>query len=83
MSCPTLFEQSLLLLDGCYQCRNCSALDIVKDQNSHNDWYFNVVMGGAITCGLTEEYCWRLFEHLYRLQKSQFQPNIQLESKRY
>lgn len=33
-----------------------------------NDWYFNVVLRGAITCGLSEQYCWQLFEHMYRLQ---------------
>lgn len=36
-----------------------------------NDWYFNVVMRGAVTCGLSEQYCWHLFERMYRLQKSQ------------
>jgi cation transport regulator ChaC len=33
-----------------------------------NDWYFNVVLRGAVTCGLPEEYCWSLFNHMYRLQ---------------
>ncbi|WP_017659027.1 gamma-glutamylcyclotransferase [Baaleninema simplex] len=36
-----------------------------------NDWYFNVVLRGAVTCGLSEAYCWRLFEHMYRLQQQQ------------
>jgi cation transport regulator ChaC len=34
-----------------------------------NDWYFNVVLRGAITCGLPEQYCWQLFEHMYQLQQ--------------
>lgn len=34
-----------------------------------NDWYFNVVLRGAVTCGLPEEYCWQLFQHMYRLQQ--------------
>lgn len=37
-----------------------------------NDWYFNVVLRGALTCGLPEEYCWRLFNHMHQLQQSQF-----------
>jgi cation transport regulator ChaC len=34
-----------------------------------NDWYFNVVLRGAITCGLSEEYCWKLFHHMHQLQR--------------
>ncbi|BAY81323.1 hypothetical protein NIES267_07990 [Calothrix parasitica NIES-267] len=36
-----------------------------------NDWYFNVVLRGAITCKLPEEYCWGLFNHMNGLQSSQ------------
>ncbi|HAC65426.1 MAG TPA: gamma-glutamylcyclotransferase [Cyanothece sp. UBA12306] len=36
-----------------------------------NDWYFNVVLRGAITCGLSEEYCWWLFNHMQQLQLKQ------------
>jgi cation transport regulator ChaC len=36
-----------------------------------NDWYFDVVMRGATTCGLSEEYCWRLFDWMHRLQQQQ------------
>ena len=35
-----------------------------------NDWYFEVVMRGAITCKLSEEYCWKLFNYMRRLQKA-------------
>jgi cation transport regulator ChaC len=38
-----------------------------------NDWYFDVVLRGAITCGLPEEYCWKLFNHMYQLQQQQGQ----------
>ncbi len=38
-----------------------------------NDWYFNVVLRGAITCGLSEEYRWNLFNHMYQLQQYQWQ----------
>lgn len=33
-----------------------------------NDWYFDVVMRGAIACGLPEPYCWNLFDHMRHLQ---------------
>lgn len=36
-----------------------------------NDWYFDVVMRGATTCGLSEEYCWRLFDQMHQLQQQQ------------
>ena len=38
-----------------------------------NDWYFNVVLRGAITCGLSEEYRWKLFNHMYQLQQYQWE----------
>jgi cation transport regulator ChaC len=34
-----------------------------------NDLYFDTVLRGAITSGLSQEYCWRLFHHMYNLQK--------------
>ncbi len=33
-----------------------------------NDWYFNVVLRGAITCKLPESYCWQLFDYMRGLQ---------------
>lgn len=46
---------------------------VVVDKLSHelapNDWYFNVVLRGAVTCGLPEQYCWNLFNHMYQLQQ--------------
>ncbi len=38
-----------------------------------NDWYFNVVLRGAITCGLPEQYCWKLFEHMHHLQRNHWE----------
>ncbi len=35
-----------------------------------NDWYFNVVLRGAITCKLPETYCWQLFDYMRGLQQA-------------
>ncbi|MEL7224528.1 MAG: gamma-glutamylcyclotransferase [Cyanobacteria bacterium J06576_12] len=35
-----------------------------------NDWYFKTVIRGATTCGLSEHYCWELFEYMRRLQRT-------------
>jgi cation transport regulator ChaC len=42
----------------------------LEEEVAPNDWYFNVVLRGAVTCGLPEEYCWHLFNHMYKLQQS-------------
>lgn len=36
-----------------------------------DDWYFYVVMRGAITAGLSRDYSWRLFNHMKQLQRRQ------------
>ncbi len=41
----------------------------LSEEHAPNDWYFNVVLRGAVTCGLPEEYCWNLFNHMYQLQQ--------------
>ncbi|MDH6056231.1 gamma-glutamylcyclotransferase [Umezakia ovalisporum] len=41
----------------------------LTEELAPNDWYFNVVLRGAVTCGLPEEYCWHLFDHMYKLQQ--------------
>ncbi|MEA5616438.1 gamma-glutamylcyclotransferase [Cronbergia sp. UHCC 0137] len=41
----------------------------LTEEAAPNDWYFNVVLRGAITCGLPEEYCWSLFNHMHKLQQ--------------
>ena len=47
----------------------------VKEKLMHeiapNDWYLNVVLRGAYTCGLSEQYCWKLFHHMHYLQRTQ------------
>lgn len=35
-----------------------------------NDWYFSVVLRGAVTCKLPETYCWELFNHMRGLQQA-------------
>lgn len=42
-----------------------------------NDWYFNVVLRGAVTCGLPEQYCWQLFEHMHQLQQRHWHQTLQ------
>lgn len=44
-----------------------------------NDWYFNVVLRGAVTCGLPEHHCWQLFDHMHQLQQ-RYQPSQMLHS---
>lgn len=41
----------------------------LSEEMAPNDWYFNIVLRGAVTCGLPEEYCWSLFNHMYQLQQ--------------
>ncbi|MEM9002503.1 MAG: gamma-glutamylcyclotransferase [Cyanobacteria bacterium P01_F01_bin.86] len=36
-----------------------------------NDWYLSVVLRGAYTCGLPEQYCWQLLHHMHHLQQTQ------------
>jgi cation transport regulator ChaC len=42
-------------------------------EHAPNDWYFSVVLRGAITCGLPEPYCWQLFNHMHQLQQRHWQ----------
>lgn len=44
----------------------------LKEELAPNDWYFSVVMRGAVTCGLPEQYCWQLFNHMHQLQQQQW-----------
>lgn len=41
----------------------------LAEELAPNDWYFNVVLRGAVTCGLPEQYCWQLFNHMHQLQQ--------------
>ncbi|MEM8603225.1 MAG: gamma-glutamylcyclotransferase family protein [Cyanobacteria bacterium P01_H01_bin.121] len=47
--------------------RTYEVIEKLPAEIAPNDWYFNVVMRGAVTCGLSQPYCWQLFEHMTRL----------------
>jgi len=49
--------------------RTYTVVDKLTQELAPNDWYFNVVLRGALTCGLPEQYCWQLFDHMHRLQQ--------------
>ncbi|MDJ0845862.1 gamma-glutamylcyclotransferase [Crocosphaera sp.] len=51
--------------------RTYVVIDKLPQELAPNDWYLNVVLRGAVTCGLSEEYCWNLFNHMYQLQVQQ------------
>ncbi|OUL18139.1 gamma-glutamylcyclotransferase [Nostoc sp. RF31YmG] len=48
----------------------------LAEELAPNDWYCDVVIRGAITCGLSEQYCWNLFNHMYKLQQRHWQPQV-------
>jgi cation transport regulator ChaC len=43
----------------------------LRQELAPNDWYLQVVLRGAVTCGLSEDYCWWLFQHMHQLQQVQ------------
>lgn len=49
--------------------RTYVVVDKLAEELPPNDWYFNVVLRGAVTCGLSEQYCWQLFNHMHQLQQ--------------
>ncbi|HEY9887140.1 MAG TPA: gamma-glutamylcyclotransferase family protein [Candidatus Obscuribacterales bacterium] len=51
--------------------RTYTVQDKLDVEIAPNDWYFSVVLRGAYTCGLPEQYCWSLFEHMHHLQRTQ------------
>nr|WP_225938568.1 gamma-glutamylcyclotransferase [Leptothermofonsia sichuanensis] len=51
--------------------RTYVVVDKLPEELAPNDWYFNVVLRGAVTCGLSEQYCWNLFHHMNQLQQRQ------------
>jgi cation transport regulator ChaC len=48
--------------------RTYAVVDKTPVEIPPNDWYFNVVLQGAVTCKLPEQYCWQLFDHMRGLQ---------------
>lgn len=51
--------------------RTYTVIDKLGHERAPSDWYFDVVMRGALTCGLPEAYCWQLFNHMHQLQRQQ------------
>lgn len=52
--------------------RTYTVIEKQSEEYAPNDWYFNVVLRGAITCGLPEQYCWQLFHHMHKLQSASY-----------
>ncbi len=50
------------------QVRTYAVVQKTPREVAPNDWYFSVVLRGAITCQLPETYCWQLFQHMRSLQ---------------
>ena len=56
--------------DQCFpNTRTYTVVNKLTDEYAPSDWYFDVVMRGALTCGLPESYCWQLFDHMHQLQQ--------------
>ncbi|HEY9881445.1 MAG TPA: gamma-glutamylcyclotransferase [Leptolyngbyaceae cyanobacterium] len=53
------------------QTRTYTVMEKLTEETAPNDWYFNVVLRGALTCGLPEQYCWQLFHHMHTLQRQE------------
>jgi cation transport regulator ChaC len=45
----------------------------LTEELAPNDWYSDVVLRGAQACGLSQEYWWWLFNHIYQLQQGHYQ----------
>ncbi|MDJ0706482.1 MAG: gamma-glutamylcyclotransferase [Leptolyngbyaceae cyanobacterium MO_188.B28] len=56
--------------------RTYSVMAKLTRELAPNDWYFNVVLRGALTCGLPETYCWGLFHHMRQLQQQTWREQI-------
>jgi cation transport regulator ChaC len=52
--------------------RTYTVIEKLSAEHAPNDWYSNVVLRGAVTCGLPEQYCWNLFHHMHQLQQRDF-----------
>ena len=61
--------------------RTYVVVDKLDEELAPNDWYFNVVLRGAVTCGLPEPYCWQLFNHMHQLQQRHWQGQNWQESR--
>jgi cation transport regulator ChaC len=65
-------EQVEVMAGGCSYpaTRTYTVVSKLTQEMAPNDWYFNVVLRGAMTCGLPEQYCWQLFHHMHSLQQN-------------
>lgn len=54
--------------------RTYTVVSKLSQEIAPNDWYFSVVLRGAMTCGLPEQYCWQLFHHMHSLQQGDMKP---------
>ncbi|MGD1906255.1 MAG: gamma-glutamylcyclotransferase family protein [Leptolyngbyaceae cyanobacterium] len=64
------------------QVRTYTVMEKLTREIAPNDWYFSVVLRGAQTCGLPEQYCWKLFHHMHQLQQGEQQLNTCLPVRR-
>jgi len=60
--------------------RTYTVIEKLTEEHAPNDWYFNVVLRGAVTCGLPEPYCWQLFHHMHNLQQRAYRQVETLQS---
>ncbi|WP_425218155.1 gamma-glutamylcyclotransferase [Tumidithrix helvetica] len=58
--------------------RTYTVIQKLTEELAPNDWYFNVVLQGAVVCGLSQGYRWQLFEHMYQLQSRQSSTQLQI-----
>jgi cation transport regulator ChaC len=49
--------------------RTYTVIEKLTEEHAPSDWYLDVVLRGAVTCGLPEQYCWNLFNHMHQLQQ--------------
>lgn len=52
--------------------RTYTVIEKLHREMAPNDWYSNVVLRGALTCGLPEQYYWQLFHHMHQLQQQEY-----------
>lgn len=66
------YRHEFVAVESAKQCyigvRTYSVVQKTPVEIAPNDWYFNVVLRGAITCKLPEHYCWKLFDYMRSLQ---------------
>jgi cation transport regulator ChaC len=60
--------------------RTYTVIDKLLEEHAPNDWYVSVVLRGATTCGLPEQYCWKLFHHMHQLQQQVYYQGESLRS---